>query len=120
MILEILIRLVSLDIGWFIHFVLANPIWVVFFSFAAYYLSNKRAIIGGARLALYIHATVDASMVLGWTFGSGLFFVPIMLFFALMVFDNFFGKTKLMSKRSIFTTIVFYGSMVLLNVFWGA
>ena len=120
MILEILSHLVSLDLDWFTHFVIANPFWVMIFASAAYFLSNKRALVGGALLALYIHATVDGAFVLGWTFGQGLFFIPVIIFFALMLFDNFFGRTKFFSKRSIFTTIIFFGAMVVLNVFGGA
>ncbi len=87
------------------------------FAAAAYFLSNKRALFAGTLLALYLHATIDVAAILGWTFRSGVFFIPLVIFFGHMLFDIFLGKTKYSVKRGIFTTLIFYGSMVLLNVF---
>lgn len=111
-------HLAALDIGWFINFVLTNPFWVMAFASAAYFLSDKRPIFGGTLLALYVHSTVDAATVLGWVFtAGGLFFVAIMVFFGLVLFDTFLGNTKYSVKRTLATTIVFYASMVVINVF---
>lgn len=116
MILDILLHAMALDIGWFIALVLTNPFWVMVFATASYFMSNKRAIFAGTVLALYLHSTVDAAMVFGWGFGSGLLYAPIIIFFGQFLFDTFLGKTKFNVKRGIFTTILFFASMVLINV----
>jgi len=117
MILEILEHLVALDIDWLISLVIGNPIWVMLFAAAGNFLGNKKPFFAGTLLALYIHSTVDTAMLLGWTFQKGFWFIPLIIFFGHMLFDIFLGKTKYNVKRGIFTVILFYGAMLVVNVF---
>ena len=119
MILEILGAIVALDIGWLINFVISNPLWILVFAALCHFMHDKRTFFSGTILALYLHALVDFVGFIGWSFGPNPVTAPIVIFFGLLIFDSFFGKTKFMAKRGIVTILLFYGFMVFWNIFVG-
>ncbi len=116
MLLETLSHLLALDLGWFISLVINNLIWVMFFAAAGYFMHNKKAILGGTLLTLYIYATVDLGGVLGWTFRQGIFFVPVFFLIALIAAQAFFGKFEWFQKNKFVGSIIFYLALIAANM----
>jgi len=118
MLIETISHAIALDLGWFVNLVMNNLFWVMVFAFAGYFLRpGKKILAGGIFMALYVYATMDITVLMGWSFNSGIVWVPVLLLVGLMVYDSFFGKKDWhLVKRGVVTSLLFYGGLIFVNV----
>ena len=117
MLYEILSHAMVFDLGWFVHFVMGNLLWVFIFACLGQFVYGKGPLMGGAFAAIYLFSTFDFAQALGWVFRSGVIWVPVIVFIAKMGYVAFFGEKGFSGLPfPWFASVAYFGALIYINL----
>ena len=112
---NVLVEAFSLNIGFFIGLFMNHPFWLFAFAAAAYFLYDKKILIGFPIVVLFVYLQVDWSAYIGWAFGL---VVPVWLL--LHIFSSIFTSDyKFLGKHASYGAIGLFTFILIGSIKFG-
>lgn len=109
--LNVLAEVAALNFGFILQLFIDHPFWIFGFAAAAYFLFNKRILLGFPIIVLFIYAQVDWSTFTGFAFGL---VVPTWLLLHIF-FAIFTNKYKFLGKYHPYGGFALFGILLILS-----
>ncbi|MFH1256790.1 MAG: hypothetical protein V1494_05875 [Candidatus Diapherotrites archaeon] len=92
-----------------------QPFWVFAFAVTAYFLYNKKILVGFPVVVIFVWLQVDWSNVTGLAFGS----LPVVWLMAHIAVSAFTSDYKFMGKHAPYGALVLFVALLLVKVNFG-
>ena len=110
--LNVLAEIAALNFAFILQLFIDHPFWVFGFAAAAYFLYDKRILLGFPIVVLFIYAQVDLTTLTGWAFGI----VPAIWLFFNIFFAIFTNKYKFLGKYADYGGFAIFAILLIVSV----